>query len=225
MNTWKKSATGFVAVLAIGGLAACSDDSSSSSSDSTTASSSSMSETSGMSGAMTTSAAASAAGMVGPGCAAYAEQVPDGPGSVAGMAAEPVATAASNNPLLKTLVSAVSGQLNPAVNLVDTLNNGQLTVFAPVDEAFAKLPPETVTTLGTPEGADQLSKVLTYHVVPGRIAPDAIAGSQTTVEGAPVTVTGSGDTLKVNDANVICGGVQTANATVYLIDTVLMPPS
>ena len=82
--------------------------------------------------------------MVGPGCAAYAEAVPDGAGSVAGMAEDPVATAASNNPLLTTLVAAVSGKLNKKVNLVDTLNGDEFTVFAPVDDAFAKLPAETV---------------------------------------------------------------------------------
>jgi uncharacterized surface protein with fasciclin (FAS1) repeats len=65
--------------------------------------------------------------------------------------------------------------------------------------------------------------VLTYHVVPGQIAPSDIAGEQTTVQGDSVKVTGEGDNLMVNDANVICGGVQTANATVYLIDSVLMP--
>jgi uncharacterized surface protein with fasciclin (FAS1) repeats len=164
-----------------------------------------------------------AADLVGPGCAEYAEAVPDGAGSVEGMAEDPVAVAASNNPLLTTLVSAVSGQLNPKVDLVDTLNGDEFTVFAPVDDAFAKLPQETVGSLAKPRNADTLSSVLTYHVVPGQIAPSDIAGEQTTVQGAAVEVSGSGDELKVNDANVICGGVQTANATVYLIDSVLMP--
>jgi uncharacterized surface protein with fasciclin (FAS1) repeats len=147
--------------------------------------------------------------------------VPDGAGSVSGMAQDPVATAASNNPLLTTLTAAVSGQLNPQVNLVDTLNSGQFTVFAPVDAAFAKVDPATIETLKTDPAL--LTKVLTYHVVPGQIAPSDIDGQHTTVEGGTVTVTGSGDDLKVNDAGVICGGVQTANATVYLIDSVLMP--
>jgi uncharacterized surface protein with fasciclin (FAS1) repeats len=164
-----------------------------------------------------------AADLVGPGCAEYAEAVPDGAGSVEGMAEDPVAVAASNNPLLTTLVSAVSGELNPKVDLVDTLNGDEFTVFAPVDDAFAKLPQETVGSLAKPRNADTLSSVLTYHVVPGQIAPSDIAGEQTTVQGAAVEVSGSGDELKVNDANVICGGVQTANATVYLIDSVLMP--
>ena len=78
-------------------------------------------------------------------------------------------------------------------------------------------------SLSEPKNADTLSTVLTYHVVPGQIAPDQITGMQTTVQGDKVEVTGEGDNLKVNDANVICGGVQTANATVYLIDSVLMP--
>lgn len=164
-----------------------------------------------------------AANLVGPGCAGYAEQVPSGAGSVAGMAADPVAVAASNNPLLTTLTAAVSGQLNPNVNLVDTLNGSEFTVFAPVDEAFAKIDSATIETLKT--DSDLLTKILTYHVVPGQIAPDAIDGTHTTVEGQDVTVAGSGDSITVNEtSNVICGGVQTANATVYLIDSVLMPP-
>jgi uncharacterized surface protein with fasciclin (FAS1) repeats len=162
-----------------------------------------------------------AAELVGSGCAGYAEQVPQGPGSVSGMAADPVAVAASNNPLLKTLVAAVSGKLNPNVNLVDTLNGGEFTVFAPVDDAFAKIDAATIDKLKTDSAL--LTKILTYHVVPGQIAPDQIVGKQTTVEKGMVDVTGSGDELKVNDANVICGGVHTANATVYLIDSVLMP--
>ncbi|MBY9074270.1 fasciclin domain-containing protein [Nocardioides sp. WL0053] len=164
-----------------------------------------------------------AANLVGPGCEDYAKAVPDGAGSVAGMAEDPVAVAASNNPLLKTLTASVSGKLNPDVNLVDTLNGDEFTVFAPVDDAFAKLPAKTVKSLSEPKNADTLSTVLTYHVVPGQIAPDQITGMQTTVQGDKVEVTGEGDNLKVNDANVICGGVQTANATVYLIDSVLMP--
>ncbi len=210
MNTFKKTAAGFAAVLALGTLAACGDDESAASADPAA------SET-------TEAMADPAADLVGPGCADYANAVPDGAGSVAGMAEDPVAVAASNNPLLKTLVAAVSGQLNPEVNLVDTLNGDEFTVFAPIDDAFAKLPAKTVKALGTPEGAETLSTVLTYHVVPGQIAPDAIVGKQTTVQGGDVEVTGSGDNLKVNGANVICGGVHTANATVYLIDAVLMP--
>jgi uncharacterized surface protein with fasciclin (FAS1) repeats len=162
-----------------------------------------------------------AADLVGPGCADYAAAVPDGPGSVTGMSADPVAVAASNNPLLTTLVAAVSGQLNPDVNLVDTLNGDEFTVFAPVDDAFAKIDAATIETLKTDSA--MLSSILTYHVVPGQLSPDMIDGTQTTVQGGTVEVTGSGDSLMVNGASVICGGVHTANATVYLIDSVLMP--
>jgi uncharacterized surface protein with fasciclin (FAS1) repeats len=160
--------------------------------------------------------------MVGTGCSAYAQQVPTGPGSVQGMAMDPVAVAASNNPMLTTLTKAISGQLNPQVNLVDTLNGGQFTVFAPTDDAFAKIDPATIEKLKT--DAPLLTSILTYHVVPGQAGPTQVVGTHPTVQGADVTVTGMGNDLRVNDASVVCGGVQTANATVYMIDTVLMPP-
>lgn len=163
-----------------------------------------------------------AANLVGPGCQAYADAVPSGDGSIQGMSQDPVAVAASNNPMLTTLVAAVSGQLNPEVNLVDTLNGDEFTVFAPVDDAFAKIDAATIESLKTDTAT--LTAILTYHVVPGQIEPADIVGTHTTVQGDTLEVTGSGDDLMVNDATVICGGVQTANATVYLIDTVLMPP-
>ncbi|WP_449282005.1 fasciclin domain-containing protein [Leucobacter sp.] len=164
-----------------------------------------------------------AANLVGPGCAAYAEAVPDGAGSIQGMSQDPVAVAASNNPMLTTLVAAVSGQLNPDVDLVDTLNGDEFTVFAPVDDAFGEIDAATIDTLKT--DSEMLAGILTYHVVPGQIEPADIAGTHTTVQGGDLEVTGSGDELMVNDASVVCGGVQTANATVYLIDGVLMPPA
>lgn len=161
------------------------------------------------------------ANLVGSGCSAYAEQNPDGPASVDGMAQEPVATAASSNPMLTTLTAAVSGEVNPDVNLVDTLNGGELTVFAPVDEAFDAVDDATMDTLGT--DADLLTNVLSHHVVEGKINPDDIAGTHTTLAGDEIEVTGEGDDLAVGEAQVVCGGVQTANAVVYLIDGVLMP--
>ncbi|QWC86335.1 fasciclin domain-containing protein [Nocardioidaceae bacterium] len=169
-----------------------------------------------------------AAELVGAGCADYAKAVPDGPGSFEGMAAEPVAAAAASNVLLTTLTAAVSGQLNPQVNLVDTLNQDEFTVFAPVDDAFSALPPRTVNQLAKPRQSTRLTNILTYHVLPGRTSPSDIEGEQETVNGAPLTVSSVDDTLVVNEgtdseATVICGGVQTANATVYLIDAVLMP--
>ena len=161
--------------------------------------------------------------LVGPGCAAYAQQVPTGPGSVGELAKVPVATAAANSPVLSTLAAALSGGLNPHVNLVNTLNGGQFTVFAPTNDAFAKLDPATVEKLKT--DSTLLSSILTYHVVAGQAGPDQVVGTHKTVNGATVTVSGMGDNLKVNDANVVCGGIPTTNATVYLIDTVLLPPA
>ena len=163
------------------------------------------------------------ASLVGPGCADYAAQNPTGPASVTGMAQDPVAVAASNNPLLTTLTAAVSGKLNPNVNLVDTLNGSEFTVFAPTDAAFAKIDPATIDKLKT--DSDLLTKILTYHVVPGQASPAQVTGMHKTVQGGEVSVTGMGNSLKVNNAGVVCGGVRTANATVYLIDTVLMPPA
>lgn len=180
--------------------------------------------TGGMTGAMDP-----AATLVGPGCADYAEQNPEGAGSVDGMAQDPVATAAGNNPLLTQLTAAVSGQVNPEVDLVDDLNGAEdITVFAPVDEAFAALDPATLETLGSPEGAQTLTDVLTYHVVTTPVDPQSPEGDYETLLGEQLSVTGSGDQITVDadgesPASVVCGGVQTANATVYLVDSVLMP--
>lgn len=223
MNANRKTGTraaalGFALAIAATMTACSSDDTGSTDANGTVA-------TTVLSSAVSSPASTAdpAAGLVGPGCAAYAQEVPTGPGSLAGMATEPVTVAASNNPLLTTLAAAVSGQLNPDVNLVATLDGGEFTVFAPVDAAFAKVDPATIEALKT--DAEALSSLLTYHVVPGQVAPDKIAGLHTTVQGETVQVNGAGDDLKINDAGVICGGVRTANATVYLIDQVLMPPA
>ncbi len=217
-------ALGLIAVSALG-LSACSSDTTApeastsmapEASSSTSAEESSGADSSGSSMDPTMN-------LVGSGCAAYAEAVPSGDGSVAGMAQDPVAVAASNNPLLTTLTKAVSGELNPDVDLVDTLNGSEFTVFAPVDEAFKALPEKDLNAVV--KDSDMLSKVLTYHVVAGQIQPADLPGTHTTVEGQDLEVTGSGENLKVNDAEVICGGVQTANAVVYLVDSVLMPPA
>ncbi|MBF6671069.1 fasciclin domain-containing protein [Glutamicibacter sp. FBE19] len=208
-------ALGIIAAAAMG-LSACSTGSETMESP--------MASTSESSSPMASESAMDPAGnLVGSGCAAYAEAVPTGDGSVAGMAQDPVAVAASNNPLLTTLTAAVSGKLNPDVDLVDTLNGGEFTVFAPVDDAFAAIPKDDLAAVA--KDADTLTSILTYHVVPGQIAPEDLSGKLTTVQGGDVEVTGSGDDLEVNGASVICGGVQTANATVYLVDTVLMPPA
>ncbi|MFE4541998.1 fasciclin domain-containing protein [Arthrobacter sp. NPDC056727] len=225
MQSFKRPAftAASLAAAALLSLTACGGSAGTSGSSSAAPEQSSMAPSSMAPSPSETSAAAMdpAANLAGPGCADYAKQVPSGKGSVAGMALDPVAVAASNNPLLKTLTAAVSGKLNPKVNLVDTLNGSQFTVFAPVDDAFAKVDAATIETLKKDDAL--LSKILTYHVVPGQITPDKIVGTHKTVQGGSVTVTGTKDALKVDGANVICGGVQTANATVYLVDSVLMP--
>ncbi|MER7974256.1 fasciclin domain-containing protein, partial [Streptomyces sp. NPDC096080] len=134
---------------------------------------------------------------------------------------DPVATAASNNPALSTLVSAVK-----KAGLVDTLNNAQnITVFAPTNDAFAKIPKETLDKVLNDKA--QLTKILTYHVVGQKLTPkDLEKGSFDTLEKSKLTTSGSGESYTVNDsAKVVCGNVKTANATVYIIDSVLMPTS
>jgi uncharacterized surface protein with fasciclin (FAS1) repeats len=165
-----------------------------------------------------TQSPAASAGTFGAACSALPAS---GPGSLAGMAQDPVATAASNNPALSTLVTAVK-----KAELVDTLNSAKgITVFAPTNDAFNALPEATLTkALGDPKGL--LTTVLTYHVVAGQLTPDQLAGMHKTLQGGTVTVSGSGQDFKVNgQTSVVCGNVQTANATVYLIDQVLLPRS
>jgi uncharacterized surface protein with fasciclin (FAS1) repeats len=204
MNTTISRRVGFAtAAIALGfGLTACSSSGDESSSDSSSEPSASM----------TTEAMAS--GPFGAGC----EAVPtSGEGSVDGMADDPVATAASNNPLLTTLVKAVT-----AADLVDTLNSAEsLTVFAPTNDAFAKIPAADLDALLADK--DALTKVLTHHVVEGEMGPDEVAAELTTLAGDTITVEGSGEEFSIGESNVICGNVQTANAKVYVVDSVLMP--
>lgn len=150
----------------------------------------------------------------GPAC----DQLPaEGDGSAATMAEQPVATAAAGNPLLTTLVAAIQ-----EADLVDTLNSAEsLTVFAPTDEAFAKIPEKDLNALLADKEA--LTAVLTHHVVGKAVGPDEVGGEHETLNGDMVTVAGSGEEWTVDDAAVVCGNVSTANAKVYVIDTVLMP--
>jgi uncharacterized surface protein with fasciclin (FAS1) repeats len=155
----------------------------------------------------------------GAACSAVPES---GKGSFDGMSQDPVATAASNNPLLSTLVSAVQ-----AAGLVDTLNGAKdITVFAPTNDAFEKVPAATLKKAMADEKG-LLTDVLTAHVVSGRLTPADLAGEhQTLTKDAKITVEGSGEDFTVNgDAMVLCGNVQTANATVYIVDSVLLPKS
>lgn len=140
-----------------------------------------------------------------------------GAGSFDGMVQDPVATAASNNPLLGTLVTAVG-----EAGLVDTLNDAEaLTVFAPTDDAFGKIPEKDLNAVLADK--ELLTSILTYHVVGEQLDPEAVVGTQETLQGGTVEVAGDTDGMTVNDANVLCGNIPTANATVYVIDTVLMP--
>ena len=152
----------------------------------------------------------------GPGCAAVPTDSSN-PGSFDAMSQVPVATAASGNPLLSTLVTAVK-----QAGLVDTLNTAPaLTVFAPTNDAFKKIPAADLKAVLADKKT--LTSILTYHVVEGKLSPADLAGPHKTIQGDEITVEGSGTDFKVNDASVICGNVQTANATVYIIDSVMMP--
>jgi len=158
----------------------------------------------------------------GPGCDAYKSAVPTGPGSIARMATESVSAAIANNPQLTTFNAAISGQLNPQVNLVSMLDNGPYNVFAPTDDAFAKLPPEQVALWKT--DATALTNVLFYHVALGLLGPEDIHGKLTTQGGKQITITGKNGDLKFDDtAKVVCGGITASNAKIYMIDTVLDP--
>ncbi|MFC8694498.1 fasciclin domain-containing protein [Streptomyces parvus] len=154
----------------------------------------------------------------GPACASVPKE---GAGSLEGMAKDPVATAASNNPELSTLVDAVK-----QAGLVDTLNNAEnITVFAPTNAAFEKIPQADLEALLNDK--DQLTKVLTYHVVGEKVTTQQMEdGTFKTLEGSDLITKGSGTEFTVNDSSkIVCGDVPTANATVNLVDTVLIPPS
>ena len=164
------------------------------------------------------SAPAASTADFGPACASVPKT---GAGSFTGMSTAPVATAASANPVLSTLVTAVK-----KAGLVDTLNSAQgITVFAPDNSAFAKIPASTLDKVLASKS--ELTQILTYHVAAGRITPQQLASGKAikTLEGGTVAPAISGSTYTINGADVVCGDVQTANATVYIISTVLMPKS
>ena len=202
----RRTSAGLAALALTVGLAACSseDDSAEDTGAETSASASAETETEASAGDQ----------VFGPAC----DAVPtSGAGSFDGMVQDPVATAASNNPLLGTLVTAVG-----EAGLVDTLNDAEaLTVFAPTDDAFGAIPEEDLNAVLADK--DTLTSILTYHVLPGQMGPDDVTGEQETLQGGTVEVDGDTDGMTVNGANVLCGNIPTANATVYVIDTVLMP--
>jgi uncharacterized surface protein with fasciclin (FAS1) repeats len=161
------------------------------------------------------SAAPVQAAPFGPACAGLPSV---GPGSPAELAKQPVASAAAQTPALSTLVTALT-----KAGLVDTLNNAQnISVFAPVNDAFAKVPEATLNQVLADQQA--LTNILKFHVVGQRPANLDSAGL-TTLQGGEIKTAKSSGTYTANDATILCGNIQTANATVYLIDTVLMPTS
>jgi uncharacterized surface protein with fasciclin (FAS1) repeats len=202
-------------------LSACSSDSGSSESSPSSDTSSPAASSSAEESTTTTSAAPVAGDEpFGAGCTAVPA---DGEGSFTGMTDDPVATAASNNPVLSTLVQAV-GQ----ANLVDALNSAQdITVIAPANPAFEAVPADQLQAVLADNA--QLTAILTHHVIEGRLSPDQLAGTHTTLAGDQVTIEGSGQAFTVaqtvtgTPASVVCGNVQTANATVYIVDQVLVP--
>lgn len=216
-NHLRRTSAGAAAVLVLSlGLAACSDDDGgdgTANEDSSTPSAPAEDPASSPTEDEMTDAGAET---FGPGC----KLIPaSGAGSFNGMATEPVATAASANPLLTTLVTAVK-----KAGLVDTLNSAEaLTVFAPTNDAFAKIPEADLNAVLADKAL--LTKILTHHVIGEQLAPDALAGDHMTLNKDTVNVKGSGEEFTVAKENsaVLCGNIPTANATVYVVDTVLMP--
>jgi uncharacterized surface protein with fasciclin (FAS1) repeats len=198
-------------------LSACGSDDS--------AESSASSDTGSMGSSESSAAPMSDAEPFGSGCSAVPTE---GEGSFDGMTDDPVATAASNNPALSTLVAAVG-----EAGLADSLNSAEdITVLAPANPAFEAVPADALDALLADK--EQLTAVLTHHVIEGRLAPEDLAGTHMTLGGTEVTVEGSGEDFSLaadgtvlgeSEAGVICGNVQTANATVYIIDQVLAPPA
>jgi uncharacterized surface protein with fasciclin (FAS1) repeats len=214
----RRPARAFAAVAMAGGLLLASCGGDDEGSDATSAATEAPRTTTAGTTATEGSMAGDSMGATGPGCASVPT---DGEGSFDGMADDPAATAASNNPLLSTLVTAVT-----EAGLGDTLNgDGPFTIFAPTNDAFAKIPSADLDAVLADN--ELLTGILTYHVIGGEqlSAEDLIAeGSATTVNGADLTFSeGAGGALMVDDATTVCMNVPTANATVHIIDTVLMP--
>ncbi|WP_370646942.1 fasciclin domain-containing protein [Mycobacterium sp. IDR2000157661] len=154
----------------------------------------------------------------GPECDAFKEAIP----TWKNLATMPLGQALQTIPEASTFYSAISGGLNPAVNVLPVLENGPYVVFAPTNEAFAALPPAQLDALKADPAA--LTDLDYYHVFLGILGPNDVEGQRPTQQGADIKVTGEGDDITVNDtAKVLCGGIQTANARIYLIDTVLDP--
>ena len=136
----------------------------------------------------------------------------------------PVSKALASIPDISTFNSAVSGGLNPAVNVTSVFDNGPYVLFAPTNEAFAELPPEQLDALKADPAA--LTKLVYYHSFLGLLGPEDVHGQRPTQEGAEIKVDGKNGDIKVNDtAKLVCGGIQAENARIYIIDKVLDPAS
>ncbi len=139
-----------------------------------------------------------------------------------GLSTQTASAAIASIPELSTFSAAISGGLNPAVNIVSVLDNGPYNVFAPTNEAFAKLDPAQLEALKADPA--KLTSVVFYHIALGLLGPDDVHGKLTSQEGQQLTVTGKGGDIKVDDtAKVVCGGITAKNAKIYMIDTVLSP--
>lgn len=158
----------------------------------------------------------------GPGCDAYKAKVPTGAGSIASMALQTGSEAIASNPDLSTFSAAISGKLNPDINIVSVLDGGPYVVFAPTDAAFAKLDAATLETLKTDPVV--LLPTLFYHMVLGYLGPNDVQGTMPTQDGREVVVTGKGGDIKVNDNRVSCA-YTARGAYIYMIDEVLIPPT
>jgi len=148
-----------------------------------------------------------------------------------GLAVSAASVSAAEMDIVDTAVEA--GQFETlaaalgAAGLVDTLKGkGPFTVFAPTDDAFAKLPEGTVDNLLKPENKDQLTAILTYHVVPGSVmAADVVKLSEAeTVNGKKVNIKTEGDSVMINDAKVVSADVAASNGVIHVIDAVILPP-
>lgn len=158
----------------------------------------------------------------GPGCDAYRKLVPAGAGSIESMALQTASQAIASNPELSTFSAAISGKLNPDVNIVSVLDGGPYVVFAPTNAAFAKLDDATLATLKTDPVV--LLPTLFYHMVLGYLGPNDVQGKMPTQDGRPIVVRGKGGEITVNDNRVTCA-YTARGAYIYMIDTVLTPPT
>ena len=154
----------------------------------------------------------------GSSCDAFKTAVPN----FKSLANVPVSNALAAIPDAATFSQAISGQLNPAVNVASVFDNGPYVIFAPTNAAFAALPPEQLIALRADPAA--LTRLVYYHAFLGLLGPDDVKGQRPTQEGTEIEVTGSGGDIAINETiKVVCGGIQAQNARIYLIDHVLDP--